>query len=156
MKLTKNWVNYWTKQKQLLMFLIFLTKKKYIKQEQQHFWVKKKIFFAKLVNWFYSWIFIGGVLQKLSDDENNQWIFTFLNIGDCKVFHYNAQLNVTVDLTDGYRTNARDSRDPLGRLGPAVEGGSPDLRNFQIGSVVINEGDFIIACTDGLHDNLDP
>lgn len=32
----------------------------------------------------------------------------------------------------------------------------PDLRNFGIWSADVKPGDFVFACSDGIHDNLDP
>lgn len=49
-----------------------------------------------------------------------------------------------------------DPRDPGGRLGPQLSPGEPDLRNLTLGQALLDEGDFLLLCTDGVHDNLDP
>jgi hypothetical protein len=45
-----------------------------------------------------------------------------------------------------------DMRDPGGRLGPDDDG-QPDIRNVVVGTHFCEEGEVIILCSDGVHDN---
>eukprot|EP01125_Pyxidicula_operculata_P011412 TRINITY_DN3738_c2_g1_i3.p1 TRINITY_DN3738_c2_g1~~TRINITY_DN3738_c2_g1_i3.p1 ORF type:complete len:1577 (+),score=500.93 TRINITY_DN3738_c2_g1_i3:781-5511(+) len=62
-----------------------------------------------------------------------------------------------VDLTSGSRTGvgALDARDCGGRLG-AYKQKNPDLRNLMGFHHFLQEGDFVMLCSDGVYDNLDP
>ena len=48
-----------------------------------------------------------------------------------------------------------DARDPGGRIGPYVGDGMPDTRNLSLFFDRCRDGDMLIYCTDGVHDNLD-
>jgi len=41
-------------------------------------------------------------------------------------------------------------------LGFVTSDGMVDLRNLELGFCTLNAGDFIVLCSDGVHDNLDP
>lgn len=41
-----------------------------------------------------------------------------------------------------------------GRIGPYLEGGTPDLRNIDLYFTMCDEGDFIIILSDGVHGKL--
>jgi len=61
-----------------------------------------------------------------------------------------------IDITEGNRTNLADARDPGGRLGPHLSGGTPDLRNLDLYFQCCMAGDIIFCVSDGVHDNFDP
>jgi hypothetical protein len=75
-----------------------------------------------------------------------------ISIGDCKAYKYSTKSGRVEEITKGNRGN-QDAKDPGGRLGPTLEGGAPDLRNLKLYCVFCEEGDLIIAASDGVHDN---
>jgi serine/threonine protein phosphatase PrpC len=102
---------------------------------------------------------LGGMLVQLNKiDEFGQqaWAFVFAAVGDCKAFLFSRASRRVTDLTAGNRTNVLDARDCGGRLGPYRHKGQPDLRNLGVYSSMCHEGDLLILCSDGVHDNLDP
>jgi len=102
---------------------------------------------------------LGGLVVELERDKDSTlpaWAFVFITIGDCKCFKYDVNTETCVDVTAGNRMNITDARDPGGRLGPQKKNGDPDLRNLDLYWVGCNEGDILIAMSDGVHDNLDP
>jgi len=117
---------------------------------------------------------VGGLLLELdkenfSSDEDNgsldnepsassgkKWGFVCASVGDCKVFHWSPRSKTVVDVTAGNRTNPLNASDCGGRLGPHLEGGQPDLRNFSIFFTTCEVEDIIMVMSDGVHDNLDP
>jgi hypothetical protein len=78
---------------------------------------------------------------------------------NCKAFIYNGRIE---DITAANRQNASDARDSGGRLGPAFDFETDDvreladLRNLSLFSMPCDDGDVLILVTDGVHDNLDP
>ena len=78
-----------------------------------------------------------------------------VSIGDCKAFHWRAADGVVTDITIGNRQEL-DVRDPGGRIGPHLRNGAPDVRNLKLFFQPCEEGDMIVAMSDGIHDNLDP
>ena len=82
------------------------------------------------------------------------WLFVYVNLGDCKVFHYNNSTGSITDLLVGNRLDVNDPTDPGGCLGGAMD--KPDLRNLDFGYIVCQEGDNIFALSDGIYDNFDP
>jgi hypothetical protein len=88
--------------------------------------------------------------------NNCQWCFNCISIGDCRAYHWSRQTTRIREITEGNRTNLTDSKDPGGRLGPYIYQGAPDLRNMKLYFTGCNEGDLIIICTPGVHDNFDP
>mmetsp|Transcript_4681 Transcript_4681/g.16466 ORF Transcript_4681/g.16466 Transcript_4681/m.16466 type:complete len:882 (+) Transcript_4681:111-2756(+) len=86
-----------------------------------------------------------------------KWAFVFANVGDCKAFVYSPSTRTARDITKQNRAASSSARDCGGRLGPyKEETGEPDLRNLDLRCELIDEGDIIIAVSDGVHDNLDP
>lgn len=86
-----------------------------------------------------------------------KWAFVFANVGDCKAFVYSPATRTARDITKQNRAASSSARDCGGRLGPYKEdSGEPDLRNLDLRCELIDEGDIIIAVSDGVHDNLDP
>mmetsp|Transcript_3052 Transcript_3052/g.4142 ORF Transcript_3052/g.4142 Transcript_3052/m.4142 type:complete len:733 (-) Transcript_3052:739-2937(-) len=99
---------------------------------------------------------LGGLLLPLVETEVAKWVFVFLNLGDCKAYHWSAKQRKVTDITAGNRLDINDMRDPGGRLGPYVEKGEPDLRNLNAGFALCSDNDIIIIVSDGVHDNIDP
>ena len=72
----------------------------------------------------------GAIVPIETSFVSSEWAFVCANVGDCKVFMWNEEEGVR-DITFGNRTNALDSRDSGGRIGPYADGANADLRNFQ-------------------------
>lgn len=49
----------------------------------------------------------------------------------------------------------RDMRDALGALGP-VDGVNPELNNLTVSMTIVEQGDYVFLCSDGISDNFDP
>jgi len=103
---------------------------------------------------------LGGILTKISSEEEtdikHKWIFIGLNLGDCKVFRYKKDKQKIQEITEHSRPNESDMSDPGGRLGPANKEGEPDIRNLSIFIQGCDEGDILLALSDGVYDNFDP
>ena len=102
----------------------------------------------------------GGILLELSErvtfdefEEDAQWVFVCLNVGDCKAFCVRPSEKEVVEISIGNRANSMDATDPGGRLGGA---GKPDLRNLELFCFPCKEKDILIICSDGVFDNFDP
>eukprot|EP01127_Copromyxa_protea_P015762 TRINITY_DN4588_c2_g1_i1.p1 TRINITY_DN4588_c2_g1~~TRINITY_DN4588_c2_g1_i1.p1 ORF type:complete len:813 (-),score=153.79 TRINITY_DN4588_c2_g1_i1:360-2681(-) len=97
----------------------------------------------------------GGIFEM----PQNRWCFVAAGVGDCKAYHFMLRGDIVKveEITIDSNANVRqDARDPGGRLGPQLQGGHPDLRNFNCWFKPMQEGDFVLVCSDGVHDNLDP
>eukprot|EP01126_Amoeba_proteus_P006652 TRINITY_DN12320_c0_g1_i4.p1 TRINITY_DN12320_c0_g1~~TRINITY_DN12320_c0_g1_i4.p1 ORF type:complete len:265 (-),score=62.99 TRINITY_DN12320_c0_g1_i4:227-1021(-) len=95
----------------------------------------------------------GGIVQL----QQGTWGFVSAGIGDCKAYHFSLKDKVKVsELTVHPFEVRKDKKDPGGRLGPYQTGGEPDLRNFHCWFQELLEGDIVLICSDGIHDNLDP
>jgi len=105
---------------------------------------------------------VGGMLAELDDqddvpEEDREWAFFCVNVGDCKVYYYNSETLRFEDVTAGNRVAVTDPCDPGGRLGPYLgREGHPDLRNFMYYYQPCKVGDLLVLVSDGVHDNLDP
>jgi len=102
---------------------------------------------------------LGGVLVELKKNDEFpeiQWAFICASIGDCKAFCWSPSTGKVVDITVGNRTNLTDAQDPGGRIGPYLQGGTPDLRNLDLYLHPCSKGDILLLVSDGVHDNLDP
>jgi hypothetical protein len=101
---------------------------------------------------------IGGVLLPLDEGtgpHDPRYGLVVASVGDCKCFVYSPREGRTVDVTLGNRGGI-DATDPGGRLGPYVgRFGEPDLRNLHLYFATARDGDIILLCSDGVHDNLD-
>lgn len=97
---------------------------------------------------------VVGVL--LPSGEEGRFEFICASVGDCKVYCYRQKTRSFIDITYSNRESSADPSDPGGRLGPYGEEGAPDLRNFDLYSATLDEGDLLIGVSDGVHDNLDP
>ena len=94
--------------------------------------------------------------DSLSPSDKKKYVCLVATVGDCKAFVYSPRTNNVFEITSGNRINICDAKDCGGRLGPSGNQGSPDLRNLMVHSVDVCKGDIIFACSDGVHDNLDP
>mmetsp|Transcript_23559 Transcript_23559/g.66094 ORF Transcript_23559/g.66094 Transcript_23559/m.66094 type:complete len:256 (+) Transcript_23559:1-768(+) len=94
-------------------------------------------------------------LQQGESGEVENWAFVFGNLGDCKAFHVSKITGQITDITPEARVS-NDAKDCGGRLGPYLDGGQPDLRNFRLRFIPCRKGDLIFVCSDGVHDNFDP
>jgi serine/threonine protein phosphatase PrpC len=109
---------------------------------------------------------LGGIIVEIKPNPNlnnngsdlkiNKWGFICVSVGDCKAYYWNSVTKKVTDITEGNRQNLTDPTDPGGRIGPYLNGGTPDLRNLELYFQDCNEGDLILLVSDGLHDNLDP
>lgn len=85
------------------------------------------------------------------------------HIGDSKAFIIRKDSEsgklTCFEPTEGSRGSG-DSKDPGGMLGDAErdQSGKPyaDYRNLGVEVVLLEKGDLIMLCSDGIHDNLDP
>mmetsp|Transcript_8396 Transcript_8396/g.25975 ORF Transcript_8396/g.25975 Transcript_8396/m.25975 type:complete len:1512 (-) Transcript_8396:180-4715(-) len=112
---------------------------------------------------------VGGVMLPLSPELNGDpnfgvgaQVLLLVSVGDCKAYQVSVGTGRVTDLIPDSRVDSSDPSDCGGRLGPTVEidgeddRRDPDLRNMVFHSSIVKPGDFVIVCTDGLHDNLDP
>ena len=115
---------------------------------------------------------IGGMLVALEDSSSSSssssssdgsssssssaYGVCLLSIGDCKCFLWERATARVRDITVDNRGNLLDATDPGGRLGPYVDGGQPDTRNLSLFFERCRDGDVLVLCSDGVHDNLDP
>jgi len=88
------------------------------------------------------------------DDESissgARWVFVGISVGDSLIYRYSVKGKCVTELTMSDRTGG--VRDAGGSLG----GPDPDLRNLTYHCCLVDEGDLLIAVSDGVHDNLDP
>eukprot|EP01088_Endostelium_zonatum_P017200 TRINITY_DN4955_c0_g1_i1.p1 TRINITY_DN4955_c0_g1~~TRINITY_DN4955_c0_g1_i1.p1 ORF type:complete len:477 (+),score=124.25 TRINITY_DN4955_c0_g1_i1:225-1655(+) len=89
-------------------------------------------------------------------ETRGRYNFMCLSLGDCKVFRYNKRLSNVQEITERSRPNESDMSDPGGRLGYATKAGDADIRNLAVFTQGLDEGDLVIALTDGVYDNFDP
>eukprot|EP01126_Amoeba_proteus_P000560 TRINITY_DN1015_c0_g1_i8.p3 TRINITY_DN1015_c0_g1~~TRINITY_DN1015_c0_g1_i8.p3 ORF type:complete len:179 (+),score=46.28 TRINITY_DN1015_c0_g1_i8:1371-1907(+) len=96
----------------------------------------------------------GGIVEL----EKGTWGFISAAVGDCKAYQFSIKDNdVNVrDLVIHPQEIRKDMSDPGGRLGPQCQDGEPDLRNFYCWFEEVEEGDIVMICSDGVHDNFDP
>ena len=103
--------------------------------------------------------FLGGLLLELDNetdeecegdegaenpdgDEEPEYLFTCVNVGDCKAFHWRPSTHVVQEVTHSTRSDAKDASDPGGRLGPYLENARADLRNLSLFSKRCELGDY--------------
>lgn len=115
---------------------------------------------------------MGGVLRaqeeietkakttKIRDTTFNQIVVVdgyavVAAVGDPKTFI--LRNGKAIDVTAGGRGNLHDASDSGGRLGVDSQGAvTADYHNLGLYVVKLEPGDIIVACSDGIHDNLDP
>ena len=78
------------------------------------------------------------------------WAFVGASLGDCKVYRYSRATEQVLEVTSDDQTKI-SLRDAGGHLGKECL-----LDNLTCYFCPLDEGDFIICLTDGVHDNLDP
>ena len=88
--------------------------------------------------------------DKIIKPLPKRWTFVGISVGDSLIYRFSVAHFFVSELTSSDRTGG--VRDAGGALG----GFEPDLRNFSYHSSLLDEGDLIIAVSDGVHDNLDP
>ena len=95
-----------------------------------------------------------GVVVQLN--EKNRYGFCVVNVGDSYAYIYNKRYGVK-EVTEGSHPldQIRDMRNSGGALGPA-DGYNPDLSNLTCSFVILEEGDLVFLCSDGISDNFDP
>ena len=95
-----------------------------------------------------------GVIVELK--ERNRYAFCVVNVGDTYAYFYNSKHGVK-EVTEGSHSldENRDMRFCGGALGPA-DGCNPDLGNLTLSYVVLEKGDLVFLCSDGISDNFDP
>jgi len=107
----------------------------------------------------------GGVVIRAEPDNkpsntaavpSTKWIFVSCSLGDCKAYLLSSKKGTLEEITAGNRQNVSNASDCGGRLGPHLQGGSPDLRNLAVRLQECESGDILFLCTDGVHDNFDP
>ncbi len=81
--------------------------------------------------------------------------FVAVSVGDCKVFllrkFTESETNkTTLSCIDIFPATRTDSTDPGGRLSST----GPDWRNLAVAIVTLLPGDIIVACSDGVSDNI--
>ena len=85
-----------------------------------------------------------------SKSKKKNWSFVGISVGDTLVYRYSTSRDVVSEVTSSDRTGG--VRDAGGSIGGRVA----DLRNMSYHYCMLEEGDYIIAVSDGVHDNLDP
>eukprot|EP01116_Phalansterium_solitarium_P000643 TRINITY_DN10485_c0_g1_i1.p1 TRINITY_DN10485_c0_g1~~TRINITY_DN10485_c0_g1_i1.p1 ORF type:complete len:913 (+),score=258.32 TRINITY_DN10485_c0_g1_i1:60-2798(+) len=99
---------------------------------------------------------IAGVVLELEQPLNGKpFAFVAASVGDCKAYYWPQNSARLSEITRGNRGGV-DARDPGGRIGPMLDGGEPDLRNFNLYFYLCDENDVIVLVSDGVHDNFDP
>jgi len=92
----------------------------------------------------------GGITFQLASDDPTKWIFVGGTVGDSLIYRYSFQTAEVVEISQSDRTlGVRDS-------GGALGGSEPDLRNLLCYACLVEDGDYLLALSDGVHDNLDP
>ena len=86
---------------------------------------------------------------------NHSWGFIYGSVGDCKAVHWSVKTKKFTDITLNNRLFTTNATDSGGRLGPYLPGDLPDLRNFELGFLPCDEGDYLLLLSDGIHDNFD-
>ena len=88
--------------------------------------------------------------------ERDRFAFCVVNVGDSYAYIYNKKVGVK-EVTQGSHPidEIRDMRYSGGALGPA-DGYNPDLGNLTCSFIVVEKGDLVFLCSDGISDNFDP
>ena len=88
--------------------------------------------------------------------EKKRYGLCVVNVGDSYAYVFNKHYGVK-EVTEGSHPvdELRDMRHSGGALGP-VDGYNPDLSNLTCSFVILEEGDLVFLCSDGISDNFDP
>ncbi|KAL6055312.1 TipA [Balamuthia mandrillaris] len=103
----------------------------------------------------------GGMIVELKKEDKRDlnWGFICGAVGDIKVYRWTPKQpkgSRVMDVTENNRFQARDERDPGGRLGPYLDEGLPDLRNFRLYWTPCDKGDMFFFLTRGVYENFHP
>ena len=95
-----------------------------------------------------------GVIVELTG--SSQYAFCVVNLGNTYAYIYNSKYGVR-EVTEGSHSldENRDVRLGIGALGPAYAC-NPDLANLTLSYVVLEKGDLVFICSDGISNNFDP
>eukprot|EP01121_Diplochlamys_sp_Union-15-3_P007903 TRINITY_DN2050_c0_g2_i3.p1 TRINITY_DN2050_c0_g2~~TRINITY_DN2050_c0_g2_i3.p1 ORF type:complete len:621 (-),score=90.69 TRINITY_DN2050_c0_g2_i3:79-1941(-) len=97
------------------------------------------------------------MIMKINEGlDTEEWAMVCSSIGDCKIFIYDSKAKITSEITIGNRGNLHDASDCGGRLGPYIDGKSPDLGNLGCYFWPCKKSDILLILSDGVHDNFDP
>lgn len=88
--------------------------------------------------------------------NSDKFIICTCNVGDSLAYVYSHKHGVR-EITQGSHDihSMRDMRDALGALGPA-DGVNPELNNLTVSMTIVEQGDYLFLCSDGISDNFDP
>ncbi|XP_035223958.1 PP2C-like domain-containing protein CG9801 [Stegodyphus dumicola] len=88
--------------------------------------------------------------------NSDKFIVCTCNVGDSLAYVYSQKHGVR-EITQGSHdiNSMRDMRDALGALGP-VDGVNPELNNLTVSMTIVEQGDYLFLCSDGISDNFDP
>ena len=88
--------------------------------------------------------------------EKERYGLCVVNVGDSYAYVFNKHYGVK-EVTEGSHpiNEVRDMRNSGGALGPA-DGYNPDLSNLTCSFIIIEKGDLVFLCSDGISDNFDP
>ena len=95
-----------------------------------------------------------GVIVELTGI--NQYAFCVVNLGNTYAYIYNSKYGVK-EVTEGSHSldESHDMRLGIGGLQMA-DGCNRDLKNLTLSYVLLEKGDFVFLCSDGISDNFDP
>lgn len=99
----------------------------------------------------------SGLLAALllrSKDNARKWIMLVTTIGCSKIFLWRKSDGVVRDITRG--STPADRSDMGGRLGDYKTEGTPDLRNLNMYSSEVDEGDIVFALSPSAQNNFEP
>ncbi|ELP93098.1 hypothetical protein EIN_053430 [Entamoeba invadens IP1] len=94
-----------------------------------------------------------------TDKMTEKYQYIGVSVGDCKAYFVDRSLpkHNCVDLTYGSRLKSKIGNDPGGRIGKTKEELTKmDLRNGIYFAQMMHWNDYLIVCSDGIHDNLEP
>jgi len=101
-----------------------------------------------------------GVLNRKSPrtKKRRSWTLMVASVGNCKAYHFSVKQRRVIEITS--RSNLSRyvtiRSDPGGRVGPFLEDGCPDLRNFHLYICQCMEEDMIFLVSNGVSENFDP
>ena len=87
---------------------------------------------------------------NLTKKSKKRWVFVGFSVGDSLIYRYSSTNEEIIEVSTSDRSGGM--RDAGGNLG----GSTPDLSNLNFYCCLVEEGDFLIAVSDGVHDNFDP
>lgn len=88
--------------------------------------------------------------KNIRKSRKKRWTFVGFSVGDSLIYRYSSKYEDVIEITSSDRSGGM--RDAGGMLG----GSAADLSNLHYYCCLVEEGDFILSLSDGVHDNLDP